>query len=99
MNLKRQGRRSAWKGVTMQSTGNTRNSLKLDAVMEIHAAFEAVLKNDKCRSCACLYRDVLGDVSEKIRAFGESENDNRLVPVQKDFERWIKEADVLNMHG
>lgn len=83
----------------MQSTDNTRISPKLDAVREIHAAFEAVLKNDKCRSCACLYRDVLGDVAEKIRAFGESENDNRLAPIEKDFDRWIKEADVLNMHG
>jgi len=83
----------------MQSTGNTRNLPKIDAVREIHAAFEAVLKNDKCRSCACLYRDVLGDVAEKIRAFRESENEKRVVPIEKDFDRWIKEADVLNMHG
>jgi hypothetical protein len=83
----------------MKTTSSLRKAQKIRAVKEIHAEFIDILKHEKCRSCSCLYGDVLNSVFEKIKKFRKSESDYSLVEIENDFERWIKEADLLKMHG
>jgi predicted component of viral defense system (DUF524 family) len=42
---------------------------------------------------------VLNSILAKIRAYRNSETDHRLVAIENDFERWVKDADFLKMHG
>jgi hypothetical protein len=83
----------------MKTTSSLRKAQKIRAVKEIYADFIDILKHEKCRSCSCLYGDVLSSVFEKIKKFRKSESDYSLVKIENDFERWIREADLLKMHG
>jgi len=83
----------------MKATESLRNEQKIKAIKTIHAEFKDILKHEKCRSCSCFYGDVLNSTFEKIRRFRKIESDHSLAEVENDFERWIKEADFLNMHG
>ena len=83
----------------MKTTSSLRNAQKFKAIKAIHAEFIDILKHEKCRSCSCLYGDVLSSVFEKIKKFRKSESDYSLVEIENDFERWIREADLLKMHG
>lgn len=69
------------------------------AFKKIHADFKDILKHEKCRTCSCFYGDVLNSIYDKIKRFREIESDHKLVEIENDFERWIKEADLLKAHG
>lgn len=69
------------------------------AFEKIHADFKDILKREKCRTCACSYGDVLNSVYKKIKKFQEIESYHQLVEIEDDFERWLKEADLLQAHG
>ena len=77
----------------------SRNAQKILAFQRIHKDFRAILKHEKCRTCSCFYGHVLSSIYEKIKRFRTTESDHRLVEIETDFERWIKEAAFLNMHG
>jgi hypothetical protein len=83
----------------MKTASSLLKAQKIRAVKEIHAEFIKILKHEKCRSCSCLYGDVLSSVFEKIKKFRKSESDYSLVEIENDFERWTREADLLKMHG
>ena len=83
----------------MNKTASSRNAQKITAFKRIHTDFREILKHEKCRTCSCFYGDVLNSIYEKIRRFRTIESDHRLEEIENDFERWIQEADLLNMHG
>jgi len=83
----------------MKATASLRNERKIKAVKTIHAEFQDILKHEKCRTCSCFYGDVLTSIYEKIKKFRKIESDHSLADIENDFERWIKEANFLNMHG
>jgi len=83
----------------MKATASLRNEQKIKAVKTIHAEFQDILKHEKCRTCSCFYGDVLTSIYEKIKKFRKIESDHSLADIENDFERWIKEANFLNMHG
>ena len=83
----------------MKATPSMLNETKINALQKIHAEFKDILKHEKCRSCSCLYADVLNSILAKIRTYRNGETDHRLVAIENDFERWVKEADFLKMHG
>jgi len=83
----------------MKVTASLRNEQKIKAIKTIHAEFQDILKHEKCRTCSCFYGDVLTGIYEKIKRFRKIESDHSLADIENDFERWIKEADFLNMHG
>ena len=83
----------------MKATASLRNEQKIKAVKTIHAEFQDILKHEKCRTCSCFYGDVLTGIYEKIKRFRKIESDHSLAEIENDFERWIKEANFLNMHG
>ena len=76
-----------------------KNEQKIKAIKTIHAEFQYILMHEKCRTCSCFYGDVLTGIYEKIKRFRKIESDHSLAEIENDFERWIKEADFLNMHG
>lgn len=80
-------------------TASIQKAQKIIAAKEIHAEFERILKHEKCRTCSCLYGDVLNGIREKIKVFNKSDPDQDLARIERDFERWMKEADALKMHG
>lgn len=83
----------------MEADSSMVNEAKINAVEKIHAEFKAILKHEKCRTCSCFYADVLNIVLEKINTFRKGNPDLRLVGIENDFERWVKEADFFKMHG
>ena len=83
----------------MKNMESLRNAQKIKVVKGIHAEFEDILKHEKCRTCACLYADVLNNILAKIKKFRKTETAQDLVRIENDFERWIKEAAFLKMHG
>ena len=83
----------------MDHTVSSRNAVKLNAFKRIHTDFKAILKREKCRTCSCFYGDVLNSVYERIKKFRTTESDHRLVEIENDFKRWIREAAFLKMHG
>lgn len=83
----------------MQAARNMANESKIEAFQMIHADFKDILKHEKCRSCSCLHTDVLNDVLAKLKAFRKYVSDRRLITIEKDFKRWVKDADFLKMHG
>jgi hypothetical protein len=83
----------------MKNTASLRNSQKITAFKRIHTDFKEILKQEKCRTCSCFYGDVLTGIYEKIKRFRKIESDHSLAEIENDFERWIKEADFLNLHG
>jgi hypothetical protein len=83
----------------MKATATLRNEQEIKAIKTIHAEFQDILKHEKCRTCSCFYGDVLTGIYEKIKSFRKIESDRSLAEIENDFERWIKEADFLNMHG
>ena len=86
----------------MEHADYSRSARKLTAIKKIHNDFKAILKHEKCRTCACFYGDVLNGVYERIKKFRKSEpteSDQRLVQIENDFERWIRDAAFLKMHG
>ena len=83
----------------MKTTASARNAKKIAAFKKLHAELKDILKHEKCRSCSCLYGDVLNSVCEKIKRFRKTESDNSLVEIENDFERWMKEAAFLKTHG
>ena len=83
----------------MKATESLRNEQKIKAIKNIHAEFKDILQHEKCRTCSCFYGDVLNSTFEKIRKFRKTKPDNSLIKIENDFERWIREADLLKMHG
>jgi len=83
----------------MKAIASLRNEQKIKAIKTIHAEFQDILKHEKCRTCSCFYGDVLTGIYEKIKRFRKIESDHSLADIENDFERWIKEANFLNMHG
>ena len=83
----------------MRSTASSKIEKKVRAVKLIHAELSDILKKDKCRLCSCFYADVLNSTLDKIRIFRKAISDRGLAAIENDFERWIKDADFLNMHG
>lgn len=83
----------------MEHADSSRDARKLAAIKKIHTDFKAILKHEKCRTCACFYGDVLNGVYERIKKFRKVESDQRLVQIENDFERWIGEAAFHKMHG
>jgi hypothetical protein len=83
----------------MNNTVSARKAQKIKAFERIHTDFQEILKHEKCRTCACFYGDVLNSIYDKIKGFQKTESQRRLVEIEKDFERWIKEAAFLKMHG
>ena len=83
----------------MKFSQHSRRIQKIIAFEKIQADFKDILKHEKCRTCSCFYGDVLNSVYEKIKKFQEIEPDHRLVAIKDDFERWLKEADLLKGHG
>lgn len=75
------------------------NELKINAFQKIHTEFKGILKHEKCRSCSCLYTDVLNNILEKLKILRKCESDHRLVTIEEDFEQWVIDADFLKMHG
>ena len=83
----------------MKATASLRNEQKIKAIKTIHAEFKDILKHEKCRSCSCFYGDVLNSTFEKIKRFRKTKSDYSLIKIENDFERWIKEAGFLKLHG
>ena len=83
----------------MDAASSMVNETKINAFEKIHAELEDVLKHEKCRTCSCFHADVLNIILAKIKAFRKSNPDLRLIGIETDFERWVKEADFLKMHG
>jgi hypothetical protein len=83
----------------MKNAASLHHAQKIAAFQRIHADFEEILQHEKCRTCSCFYGHVLSGIYEKIRRFRTIESDHRLVEIERDFARWIKEAAFLNMHG
>ena len=83
----------------MKTAASLINHQKIKAFKTLHAELEDILKHEKCRSCSCLFGDVLSGVCEKMKRFRNAESDHSLVEIENDFERWIKEAAFLKMHG
>ena len=86
----------------MKNTASSHHAQKITAFKRIHTDFREILKHEKCRTCACFYGDVLNGVYERIKKFRKSEpteSDQRLVQIENDFERWIRDAAFLKMHG
>ena len=83
----------------MDAASSMVNEAKFKAVEKIHTEFKDILKHEKCRTCSCFYADVLNIIFEKIKTFRNGNPDLRLVAIENDFERWVKEADFLKMHG
>lgn len=83
----------------MIAASSMASETKINAFQKIHAEFKDILRHEKCRSCSCFYADVLNIILEKIKTFRNSNPDHRLVAIENDFDRWVKDADILNMHG
>ena len=83
----------------MKNIASSHHAQKITAFKRIHTDFKEILKHENCRTCSCFYGDVLSSIYEKIRGFRKIESDQRLVEIENDFERWIKEADFLKVHG
>ena len=83
----------------MKATSSMANETKINAFQKIHAEFEDILKHEKCRSCSCFYADVLNSILVKLKIFRDGESDHRLAAIENDLERWVKDADLLKMHG
>lgn len=82
----------------MKATISLINEQRIKAVKRIHAELVDILEREKCRSCSCFYADILNGILEKVKIFRKTESNHRLVRIENDFERWIKEADFLKMH-
>lgn len=82
----------------MKATSSVVNETAIHAFEKIHAELNDILNQEKCRSCSCLYADVLNRVLDKIRIFRNRDSDQRLVTIENDFERWVKDAECLEMH-
>lgn len=80
-------------------TAHALNAQRILAFKKIHADFQGIMTHEKCRTCACFYGDVLTGVYEKIRRFRETDPDRSVARIEKDFERWLREADTLKTHG
>jgi hypothetical protein len=80
-------------------TASSLNAQKILAFKKIHADFKDIMKQEKCRACACFYGDVLNSIYDKIRRFRAIESDQDVFQIENDFERWIKNADLLKAHG
>ena len=83
----------------MDAASSMVNETKINAFEKIHAELEDVLKHEKCRTCSCFFADLLNVVLAKIKTFRSGNPDLRLAAIENDFERWVKEADFLKMHG
>jgi hypothetical protein len=84
---------------SIEMTAYSLNAQKILAFKKIHADFQTIMKHEKCRTCACFYGDVLTGVYEKIRRFRETDPERSVAWIEKDFERWLREADALKTHG
>ena len=83
----------------MKAISTMASEAKINAFQQIHAEFKDILQHEKCRSCSCIYTDVLNTILAKLKAYRTGEADHRLAAIENDFERWAKEADILKMHG
>lgn len=83
----------------MKAATSAVSEKKIGAFEKIHAELKDVLAHGQCRTCSCFHADVLNIILAKIKAFRSGTPDLRLAPIEKDFERWVKEADFLKMHG
>ncbi len=83
----------------MKTDPSSKTEQQVRAVKKIHAQLRDILKNEKCRSCSCFFTDVLNSTLDKIRIFRKATSDKGLDAIANDFERWIKDADFLKMHG
>ena len=72
---------------------------KILAFKQIHSALKDIIKHDKCRTCTCFHGDVLAKVQDTVKHFNETEPEHRLDDIEADFERWIKDVDLLQSHG
>jgi len=71
---------------------------KYSALKKVHEAFGEIRKEERCRTCACFYADMMGAIQEAVKAFRRNEDGNELADVEKDFDNWLKEASSLELH-
>lgn len=83
----------------MKIAESSHNAQKIIAFKKFYADLKDIISHEKCRTCSCFYGDVLNNVYEKIKKFQEIESDQNLVQIGNDFDRWIKEAELLKAHG
>lgn len=72
---------------------------KICAFKKIHADLKRIMQHERCRTCSCLYADVMSTIYDRIRHFQEKEFSSRLTQIQRDFEGWLKDANTLEVHG
>ena len=83
----------------MRTASSILSETKINAFQKIHAEFKEILQKEKCRSCSCFYADLLNSILGKLKTYRQGKPDHRLVVIEDDLERWVKEADLLKMHG
>jgi hypothetical protein len=68
------------------------------ALKKVHQDFADIRKEERCRTCACFYADMMGAILEAVKTFRRNENGSELADVEKDFDNWLNEASGLDLH-
>ncbi len=71
---------------------------KITAIEKVHREFSKIMQLERCRTCSCLYTDMMASILDTIRDISSMENDNRLTAARKDFSKWIEDAGNTDLH-
>lgn len=72
---------------------------KIMAIEKVHREFVNIMQHERCRTCSCLYADMMASIMDTIRDVSNSIKDNsRLTDAGRDFSKWIEVAGNIDLH-
>jgi hypothetical protein len=72
---------------------------KIKAINKVHREFVKIMQYERCRTCSCLYADIMASILDTIRDVGRSKKDgSRLITASRDFSKWIEDMGSFALH-
>ncbi|MCB2183047.1 MAG: hypothetical protein KQH63_13515 [Desulfobulbaceae bacterium] len=65
---------------------------------EVHHEFAEILQKEKCRTCSCLFEDMMSKILHELQEFRQSWNDSSLLNVEEDFIDWLRIPNSVTLH-
>ena len=72
---------------------------KIKAINKVHRDFVNIMQHERCRTCSCLYTDMMTSILDTIREVGRGiKDDSNLITASRDFSKWIEDMGSIALH-
>jgi hypothetical protein len=72
---------------------------KIKVINKVHGEFLKIMQHERCRTCSCLYKDIMTSILDTIQDISRSiKDDSKLITASRDFSKWIEDMGSIDLH-